>query len=256
LIKCARKRNLFTILETSCYPVHFKIGQKIASSGLNRLCISLDGVNAKTHDYLRGKRGMYKRVLQTASWLHELNHSIEIQARCLISQVNVSEVVSLVDYIENDKRFSGIDFQALVQPYDMPVCNYWYRLKEYSFLWPKKQDELNAILDELIKRKETGNTKIVNSIEQLEFFKTYYENPESLNKNKKCISNDSSIVINWLGYVSYCESMNPIGNVHDFHLEQLLSSTIAKVRSEEMNACNIKCSIIKPVYFGREQVKV
>jgi len=198
LIRFAEKQGLFTMLGTSCYTSNIDVAHKIADSGLRFLNVSLDSHLPKTHDYLRGKRGVYKRVMTTATTLNKVRPELDVGIGCVISKINLADILPLVDMAEKDERFSSIYFQALVQPYDTTPCNYWYRLDEYRFLWPDETGAVNEVLDELIRRKEDGNHFIGNSAQQLAIYKHYYNNPEELNRVKKCMRDDSSITIKFV----------------------------------------------------------
>jgi len=254
LIRYAHGKGFFTMLGTSCYPMNMRLAHKIVDSRLNLLNVSLDSFNPKTHDYLRGRRGINKKVMNSVRWLKKLNPELEIGASCLISKVNINEILTLVDRIDDDEQFSSIYFQALVQPYDTPACNYWYRLKEYRFLWPDDSAKINDLFDALIEKKQSGNQKIGNSAEQLGVYRYYYNNPEECNRVKKCMRDVSSLSVNWLGYISFCDYLGPIGNVRDFPLDQLLRSKLAQIRLNEMKNCDLKCNFIEQVEIPRENI--
>lgn len=247
LIRFARDKGFFTMLGTSCYPMNTRRAQQLVDSGLHFINVSLDSFNPKTHDHLRGRRGIYKKVMSSARWLKKMNPDLEIGVSCVISKANMAEIPELVERIDTDGLFSSIYFQALAQPYDTPACNYWYRLKEYRFLWPDEAPRIDDLFDALIEKKKNGNTKIGNSCEQLAVYKFYYKNPEECNRIKRCLREPSSLSINWLGYVSFCDYLGPIGSVRDFPLDQLMRSKLAMIRRNEMKNCDLKCNFIEQV---------
>ncbi|MBU1863703.1 MAG: radical SAM protein [Candidatus Omnitrophica bacterium] len=253
LIAFAYRKGLFTMIGTSGSSLHYYTLQRILASGLNFLELSLDSHDAAIHDYLRGKKGIHKRLMNAATWLHMKKKDLEIGISCVISKVNLAGLLSFVDTIERDDRFSSIYFQALVQPYDSPPQKEWYRLKEFSFLWPDDKEALNYVFDELIVRKQKGNSKIGNSPEQLRLYQYYYNNPEDINRVKTCTLDASAITINWLGYVSYCDYLGPLGNVKDFHLEQLLTSTMSDIRKQEIKQCQIYCNSVGNIMIQPEK---
>jgi len=62
LICYAHSRNVFTSVFTNGTLINERIAEKIIKSGLDRLFVSLDGLE-QTHDFLRGT-GVYKEVTQ------------------------------------------------------------------------------------------------------------------------------------------------------------------------------------------------
>jgi MoaA/NifB/PqqE/SkfB family radical SAM enzyme len=255
LLRFAQDKGFFTILGTSCYSANVQTVHKIIDSGLNFLDVSLYSLNPKVHDYLRGRKGVHKRVMNTATWLHKIKHNFETGASCLITKSNMKDVKALVEGLDTDERFTSIYIQALAQPYDTPACNYWYRLNEYRDLWPDDRAQIDDLFAFLIERKQQGSTKIGNSVEQLRVFHYYYTNPEECHKVKKCMRDHSSLTINWLGYLSFCDYLGPVGNVRDFPLDQLLRSTLATIRRNEMRSCDLQCNFIEQVEIPNLQAK-
>ncbi len=246
LINVASGKGYFTMLGTSAYNATKDMAFEAANSGLRFLNLSLDSHNGKRHDYLKGKRGVWNRAVKFAENVKKYNKNIDIGIATLISAVNLPDIAGLLDFVEKSEIFSSIYFQAIVQPYDTEPCNYWYRLKEYKFLWPD-YTELEKAVDLIISRKRAGMMKIGNSVKQLEIYKLYYNAPEKFNLEKVCRRDKNYISINWMGYVSLCDYLGPIGNVKDFSLRELLSSKLAGIRVKEMENCNLRCNFIENV---------
>ena len=64
IIKIAKKNKLKPLLSTNASLITNNIADKLIKSGLFAVTISLDSSLEKTHDFIRGKVGTYKKVLR------------------------------------------------------------------------------------------------------------------------------------------------------------------------------------------------
>jgi len=72
--------------------------ERLMTSGLSRLAVSLDGACAASHDSLRGVRGSYERTLEI---LHDAAHlGLPLQVNTTVHSGNVEELASIADRID------------------------------------------------------------------------------------------------------------------------------------------------------------
>jgi len=71
LVRFAADKGFNTNIATNAYLVDEDTAKAIADSGLSTINISLDSIKESTHDYLRGVKGVYKRVMKAIEYLHK-----------------------------------------------------------------------------------------------------------------------------------------------------------------------------------------
>ncbi len=69
LVRFCKSKNFKTNIATNGYLINKEMSKKIADSGLDSLIISLDSLKEETHDYLRGVKGVYQKVMDTIVYL-------------------------------------------------------------------------------------------------------------------------------------------------------------------------------------------
>lgn len=72
-----------------------KICKKMKDAGIQRISISLDGANAKSHDRFRGVDGAFEGALQGMRMAKE--SALEFQINTTVTKVNLGEVSQLLD---------------------------------------------------------------------------------------------------------------------------------------------------------------
>ena len=68
---------------------------KLRDAGLSRLALSLDGVDARTHDAFRRVQGSYRRTLEILAEARELD--LALQVNTTVTQRNVGQIDALAD---------------------------------------------------------------------------------------------------------------------------------------------------------------
>ncbi len=93
IIRFARKMNVPVGLATNGTMVDLALARKIASSGIRRVSISLDGANPDTHDRFRKMPGSFKKAVQGI--LNLTQNGVSIQINTTITKHNFTEVESI-----------------------------------------------------------------------------------------------------------------------------------------------------------------
>ena len=208
----------------------------------------------RTHDYLRGTKCSHYKVLKAIEHIHNLPVKPTISINCIISDINLDEIVPLANWAINNEKISGIIFQAIVQPYETPLDDEWYKRAMFSELWPKNgHKKVEYIIDQLIKLKMKVDDKITNSVAQLTSFKEYFHNPLKLIQKKSCPMDSSSLLVNWGGRVYFCGQLQPMGNIKELPLEEILISQLVEDRWNEMRACRRNCNSKVNCFFKEEK---
>lgn len=251
LISYAAGLSFSTTITTNGFLIDEKIADKIIQSGLNTIGFSLESLKEDKHDYLRGARGVYKRIMDTLGYLGKYSPvSLRIFISSIIMGINLDDLIELAEWVNRNERLNFIYFQAMMQPFAMPDDDNWYRNEKLMFLWPDA-DKVKETLEELIRLKRNGY-KINNPVAQLEMFKSYFRNPQQFIKRTKCNLGYKSFTVLPDGNIFLCLSMQPIGNIKIDKIEKILFSETANKVREQIAQCINNCKLMINCFFEAE----
>ncbi|MFC1666939.1 radical SAM protein [Candidatus Omnitrophota bacterium] len=237
------------VISTNGTLIDKKMAKRIFESGLHRLSLSLDTMDEKTHDFLTGTKGSYKRVMNAIDCLRKYcNNKVDLNIHSVILEQNIDQIIDLVEWVNNDDIFTGISFQALAQPFRTDLVDRWYLESEHSFLWPKDSKKVTSLIETLIKYKKQ-KYKILNPIPQLSIYKGYYENPEKLTGKHDCKFGDYIFNVNAFGYIHLCCFMEPIGDIRKINIKDAWYSEESRETRKRMHNCQKSCNNIINCYF-------
>jgi MoaA/NifB/PqqE/SkfB family radical SAM enzyme len=187
--------------------------------------------------FCRGMPDSYERLLQAITYLNNFHSPLEIAIDTLIMAPNLRELLELANWVRQDNRIHSIFFQAVVQPFHSHPIEDWYKTEEYNFLWPKDMNEVDFLIDELIKLKDDSlggkRDKINNPISQFKLFKSYFRTPQDFIKRYSCnVTNGDAFTVSPNGSVNLCPYMKPIGNIQDGDIKDIWYSQEAKQRRQ------------------------
>lgn len=129
----AKLKGLVLALATNGTLVNNEIAKKIVDSGIQRVSISLDGANARTHDDFRKLKGSFDMAIKGCKSLKALNMSLQIN--CTIAKHNVDQLEELFTLAE-DLKADALHLFMLV-----PVgCG--VEISEEQMLSPEKYEEV------------------------------------------------------------------------------------------------------------------
>lgn len=236
LVYLASKIGYRTALVTNAYLIDEEMARDIAESGLMAIAISLDSLNKETHDFLRGVNGSYERIMRAIGYLRRFSPYPTIDIQTIILDKNLNELIELVEWVQGNNAINCINFQAVVQPFDTPVDNMWYK-KDDGILWPKDLGKVYQVLEQLIKLKDRGY-KIGNSIAQLKAFEAYFENPDVA--VGECDIMDQSIEIDHHGNLRICP-LETMGNIRYEDISSILHPDRIALIKRKMASCRNIC---------------
>lgn len=250
LISVAHSHGIRTSLCTNGYLIDEAMAERLAGSGLNGMVISLDSLNEETHDTLRGKPGSYSRIMRAFSYLYKFaSEKFKISIQTLITGYNLSGIVDLARWVQENEKISGIYYMAVTEPLYICDGEQWYKKDQYKSLWPQDVKELCAVTDELIGLKtQSGKSKIINSVSQLKAFKLYFKDPMEFLKKVSCGLGLYALNVNYTGEVSPCFSLGHIGNLYGENIKDMWYSKKAEVLREKMKGCKNNCNYLINCY--------
>ncbi len=239
-----------TNMVTNGWLVTEDAAKKLGDAGLNSITFSLDGINPATHDFLRGMRHSYDKIMNAVEIMAKYAPNVSKSVIMLINGYNLDEVLPLADWVERNGDLEMISFQVITQPFSRPRDDHWFKKGNGVWLWPDKKDA-GEVMEELYKRRKAG-AKIGNSPNHFLAFKKYFENPNRFLKSIKCTMGDYEFHVDPYGKVFFCCFVSPVGNIKDGPLPKLWSSPeTGKIREEVYN-CRKNCHIMINCFFEDE----
>jgi MoaA/NifB/PqqE/SkfB family radical SAM enzyme len=240
LISFIRNRNFRATMATNGFLINTEVANKITESGLNTLGISLDSLNGEIHDYLRGVKGVYRKAVDAIDLIYNHKSECKIDILTIIMGKNLDDIVKLADWVNADERIASINFMAIMKPHCSDLDSFWYKHKDYSFLWPGDTQKANEIIDQLIARKKK-EYKITNPVPQLEKFKLYFQSPTMFVRQDRCHFDDVVLNVSTNGNVHLCWDMEPIGSIRANSIKEIWASDKAMEIRQKIKGCRKNC---------------
>jgi MoaA/NifB/PqqE/SkfB family radical SAM enzyme len=243
-----------TYFPTNAYLLDEKIAERLAGYGAFSVGISLDGINSRTHDFLRGRKGCHERVMKAINYLNKHCPDVQVNILTIIMGANLHEIIDLTKWAYNHPGIYGIVFQAIQKPFNTRYGEDWQKEKEYAGLWPKDISKVNSVIDELIYLKRDGDKgfKICNPVFQLELFKLYFDNPRNFKKPARCHLGDGIIQVDYSGNVILCSQMSFVGNIKEESIRDIWYSKKADETRSRIYNCEKNCyHLINCFYDGK-----
>ncbi|MFC1666697.1 radical SAM/SPASM domain-containing protein [Candidatus Omnitrophota bacterium] len=249
LVKHCKKKRFITNIATNAYLIDEDMARRIADSGLDSINVSLDSLDDKIHDFLRGIPGVFGRAMKAIEYLDRYCTDLEIIICSVIYDISQDGIVDLVKWANSDSRITRIIFMAAMQPNNTPLDGHWYE-NEHSFLWPKDPDRVCGKIDEILDLKRQGYN-VGNEIFQLEAFKRYFHNPGNFVKKGKC-NLDKAIHVSSVGDIYMCYRRVLLGNIKKDNLADLWYSEKADEIRKTISSCEDNCHFLLNCYFEEE----
>ncbi len=257
LMRYAAELGFSSLLVSNAYLIDERKAREIALSGVESIVISLDGVTARTHDFLRGVEGSFQRVMNAIDLLHRYAPKTRINLSCVICAVNLRELADLVRWAESDTRIEGVRFQAVTQPFNTPEQEDWYKDGKYSFLWPQDKELTEKVLDELADLKENGNFRntfwLGNSAGQLRMYKRYFSDPQTFVKKIGCHLDMRALNVTPGGSVHICFYKPSLGNIKQQSILDIWGSEQTREVQDSIKACRRNCQAMINCNFEEEE---
>ena len=239
----------FTInIPTNAYLIDQEMAKKIGQSGLSMMNISLDSLEEKKHDFLRGIEGVYRSVMEAIEYLNRYAPKTRKGICAVIYDINLDDIIPLTHWVIRNESLEWIDYMVVVQPNNTPLDTNWYKSEEFGFLWPKDTQKVTTVIDEIIRLKKEGELKIVNQLCQLEAFKSYFRYPDRFVKKGAC-NMDKAVHVSSIGDIFICYHWARLGNIKRDDLVQVWYSNEADKVREDILRCQDNCHFLLNCYF-------
>jgi MoaA/NifB/PqqE/SkfB family radical SAM enzyme len=248
LIKFSSELGFTTNTISNGWLIDEEMSKRIGDSGLDGINLSLDSLNEATHDYLRGVKGVHRRVMNAIEYLNKYRTRTKVGLCCVIYDWNLDEIPFLLDWALANEALDSILFMVPMQPNSTGIAQKWWE-GEYGFLWPRNTDKACAFIDSLLQHKAMYPHKIGNTIAQLEAFKLYLRFPEKFVKKTKC-NLDRAVHVSAAGDIFLCFRWAELGTIRHAHdIRQLWYSERARDVRKNIAGCRDNCHFLLNCFF-------
>ncbi len=261
IVSYIRKSGFNSSITTNGYYIDEEMAKRVIASRLTGIFLSLDGLKEETHDYLRGVKGSYRKVLEAIELLdrHRRDNrkdAISIGITMTIMDKNLDEVLELTEWVNNNEKLDNLFLNACLQPFDCDDAEKeWFNNSRNSEVWPRDTKKVCDVLEKLAVLKEKGY-KICNPPEQLRLVKEYFRNPYRFvhDSKVKCPRGDLAPEINAYGDINMCFYMEPVSNIRERKFSEVWFSEDMKKAQDTINNCKKDCDIVVNCFYKIENI--
>jgi MoaA/NifB/PqqE/SkfB family radical SAM enzyme len=247
LVKYSVQKGFLTNVISNGWLIDESMSKRIADSGLHELVLSLDSLHEETHDYLRGVKGVYRRVMKAAEYLHAHCHDTKIGICSVIYDWNLDELMPLLEWVNANAKIRSIIFMAPMQPNSTAVEKKWWNGK-FNCLWPHDALKAAAFVEKVIELKKTYH-KIGNQIPQLEALRLYFLHPEEFVKKTQC-NLDRAVHVSAVGEVFLCYRWDICGDIRKGDdIRDIWRSEMAGRVRQKIATCKDNCHFLLNCFF-------
>ena len=223
-----------------------EVAEKIVNSGLQYIALSLDGLEAKTHDTSRGVVGVRDKVFRAVNLLTEAKAKLKqnnpkIYINAIIMNDNLNELRPMIKWAKS-VGVEGITFQPLASTeyFSGKSINggKWY---ESNPQWPDKK-KVMKLIDDMEKMKAQGYP-LQNSEADFKRFREYFDDPIKFGDNNVCTGSLKALVITPKGHVKVCMS-GSLGNILTDDLDKIWHSVKTIKAKRVISSCKAQCKIL------------
>lgn len=220
------------------------------TSAVMNIAVSVDGFEA-THDEIRSK-GSFRRAIETLKLLKQIK-GINVRTITVLCERNYDEIIDFMKFIKTlDINFHSINFRRgspTISKYSCPSVEKLEKIKENIFMiWKTYDYGFNTL-----------ESKILRNYQRL-MYETSLRIIRERRQVPSCLAGKYHSVIWANGDFSFCEMLEPFGNIREEEIKLLLKSKKAeKVKRyiREMKCyCYHNCNMIdnfflNPFYYPK-----
>jgi len=242
-LEYAQQKGVQTALNTNGMVVDRAFAERLVAAEPHHISVSLDGVHAQTHDYLRHMRGSHAKVVRAVQSLVAAKESMRSRSAVAVTTVlcdtNLEEMPEMHAFAAS-LGAESLNYNAFV------LDNSYFlapreRYEECEF-WVKEQrlPVLEGVVQDILALKEAGaRPAITNDARQLRNFPEYFRNKANFSKGK-CLAGYNYFHIHKLGDVTVC-GKGPFLNVKQYPLHEIWHSYSYYRTRQLIKQCDVPC---------------
>jgi len=245
LIRHAKSKNMTAAITTNgSMTTNEENAEKLLSTGIDMVGISIDGPNAEINDKIRGVPGSFNNsVLSVKSLINarnKLGSSATFTVNTVLNRQNIEYVNEMPDFAKS----LGADSINIMGVETLAIETDSAEKKDMIQIEKEKAEKIDRIVDALIERKKKDNM-IDNSFAHLRLIRHQFRG-EKL--PIKCYAGNTSLYVDCYGDVFPCnaflELKRPVANISGG------KSLVSIWKSREYQGVRDKISTCRDCYFG------
>ena len=193
---------------------------------IDMLSVSVDSAKAERHDELRGRKGLFERLVTGVRMAKERYHHVSIQLNCCV-QKGIAEEIDALIALAKDLNVR-ISFDVITEARNSE--NGTAAATDVGL----PPEELKTVVATLLDRKKAG-APILNSERYFEYF-------VNGQPGYKCHLPKLAMYVDGKGFAEYCLNLDePLGNLRTTPLKEVMADPRFKqlrVDCEQCSSCN------------------
>lgn len=252
VIEIAAKCGIRTNLNSNGFLIDEKVAKRLGDAGLENIKISMDSVDPKVHDYMRGVEGVHARAVQAINNLHRFAPEMRVSLISVIYEQTYRDFIPLMEWINNNDKIEHVLIMVAMQPNNTEPEDHWWSGK-YGFLWPKDTEAVSVLMDKLILLKKQGY-KINNEVVQLKAAKEYLRQPDKFVKKTVC-NMYKAVHVSAIGQIFICFNYGCLGDVRKGDdIRKIWKSPEAEAVRDKIKNCKKNCHFLINCYFEEDEL--
>ncbi len=242
LIKFASGLGIRVHTNSNGFLINEALAQKIATSGLRTLSLSLDSLRPEVHNFTRGNKQALERVTKAIDLVNSFRRpqQLSLTISTIMMEPNLPDWENIVIWAKKH-RVDNVYFQPLWQNFAASYNPHWFKK---SSLWPHDRKKVVKAIDKLIKLKQEG-WPVGNGVRELTNYQSYFNEPLSFGENHRCFVGITNYVIDLAGNVRLCFNFPPVGNVLKEKPKTIWNGEAAKKQRQIVRSCERGCKVLR-----------
>lgn len=216
LVKVCAAQKIITGISTNGYLLSDERIDSLVSAGATGFAISLDGIDAQTHDTFRGLKGLYDKVITSIKTL--VDKKVEIGVLVTITKMNVTQIPDIIQLLDR----MGVPQISLLR-FKMTG-----KAKENPWLNPDPADYISLLKKVYTIQKELDNALMLYPDVPMKFFEKsisseFYEQLKKEGRVEVCGAGIISLTISSNGDIKPCDVSGDtrLGNITQVPLKEV-----------------------------------
>ncbi|MBI5356108.1 radical SAM protein [Candidatus Collierbacteria bacterium] len=247
LLQYSARKSFMTGLTSNGYLIDKKMSVKLIGLNLANINISLDGINDKTVNFLRGRSDFFEKTINAIKFLVEERNKKMSRTKIIIKTTimgpNIKEIYGLVE-MALKLGVDNVYFQPVLPPFE---GNWTENQLRSSVLWPSlSESEVKNEFNRVIGLKKKIKGFILNSEVSLISMMNYLLGIPLKIDHPHCEIDLTTLFFEPRGAIRFCSYYQPIGHIKDLQkikIEEMVKKSPALKLRKTMRKCGKNCLV-------------
>lgn len=240
----ARTHDVYLTVSTNGTIIRAADVERLPSSGVRCVVVSLDSDEPEVHDEIRGVRGTFERatsaIRSLAAARDRSSEDFTVLTSTILGRHNLARVERMVAFFE-DLGVDTILFQPIQPAFARDLTPQWW---EKEPLFPTDVGLVDRGIEDLLRLRASGR-RVFQTDQQIEDIRYYLRHPWQIQPGQ-CASADQNIMVDMVGDVRFCFNMErlglkPVANVRERSLREIWQDTDHEGARAKLRACQEGC---------------